>query len=508
MRFTPLDYAVLVAYLVAVVLVGASFSRRQKSLREYFHAGGSMPWWAVGISLMSTTLSPISYLATPGWIFFKDSRYALGGGLAEFVFIFVAVAIWVPVWSRLRLMSIYEYLQRRFHPAVRTFAATIFILTMLFWVGNGVVTASMGFESVTGFDGRWCLVTIAALATLYTMLGGMRAVIWTDVAQFAIFTGAYVGILLVILAAFDWQPMAVYELASATVSGETGKPHTQLFSYEFQLSIEATIWAILFQRLVAAVQFGSRQEIVQRLHAAGDGRGMFKAMMGGACCGLMFNLITLPVAWGFVAFYQKFPELAAPISHTDQVLPTFVVQQLPAVIRGVIMAGVLAALMSTFDSAINAMSNVMINDFFRRNGKTPLPEEKLVRVAKTLTLSCGLMVLLFSLWQYEHRGDTALERLGKMINLIAPPVPMFFLLGIFTRRANAPGVMCGALAGILFVLPLNGLGGLFEPLYSGINWMWIAGLGLIVSCAVGYLASLLFAPPGAEKLRGLTLLGE
>lgn len=467
-----------------------------------------MHWLPVALSYVASLTSAISFMAAPMYTYQFAMLPAANEILVVAFALPVIVLIFLPLYAKIGSVSIYEFLEVRFSLTVRMMGSTLFLLNRFVWMGMVIYVPSMVLSYLTGIELWQLVLIIGTLTTVYTCIGGMRAVIWTDVAQFAIFTGAYVGILLVILAAFDWQPMAVYELASATVSGETGKPHTQLFSYEFQLSIEATIWAILFQRLVAAVQFGSRQEIVQRLHAAGDGRGMFKAMMGGAGCGLMFTLITLPVAWGFVAFYQKFPELAAPISHTDQVLPTFVVQQLPAVIRGVIMAGVLAALMSTFDSAINAMSNVMINDFFRRNGKTPLPEEKLVRVAKTLTLSCGLMVLLFSLWQYEHRGDTALERLGKMINLIAPPVPMFFLLGIFTRRANAPGVMCGALAGILFVLPLNGLGGLFEPLYSGINWMWIAGLGLIVSCAVGYLASLLFAPPGAEKLRGLTLLGE
>ena len=502
--FSTPDYVVLAAYLAVVVLLGGAFASRQKSLREYFHASGNMPWWAVGISLMATRLSPITYLATPGWIFFKDSRYALGGYLAALLFSLVTAAIWLPVWSRLRLLSIFEYLDRRYHPSVCIFGATIFIINMMFWLGNGVVTASMGFESVTGYDGRWCLLTIAILGTVYTVLGGIRAVIWTDVAQFVVFVVAYMGIAVVILVAFDWQPMAVYELASSKISENTGKPHTQLFSYEFKLSVEATVWAILFQRLFAAIKFGGQQEMVQRMHAAGSGRAMFKAMIGGASFSVLFCLIVMPVSWGFVAFYQKFPDLAEPIQHTDQVLPTFVVQQLPTIVRGLIMAGVLAALMSSFDSAINSMSNVMVNDFYRRVRKRPLDEQHLVWVAKGLTLVCGLLVLLFSLWQYAHSGATALERLGKLVNLIAPPVPMFFLLGIFSRRTNAAGVVCGAVAGILFVLTLNGFPGLMDPIFTGINWMWIAGFGLLVSCAVGYIASLLFPPPPPERLRGLT----
>ena len=125
---------------------------------------------------------------------------------------------------------------------------------------------------------------------------------------------AYVGITVVILAAFDWQPMAVYELASSKISENTGKPHTQLFSYEFKLSVEATVWAILFQRLFAAIKFGEQQEMVQRMHAAGSGRAIFKAMIGGASFSMLFCLIVMPVSWSFVGFYQKFPDLARAYS--------------------------------------------------------------------------------------------------------------------------------------------------------------------------------------------------
>ena len=178
-----------------------------------------------------------------------------------------------------------------------------------FLLGTALVTASMGFESVSGFDGRWCMVIIATLGTAYTVAGGMRAVIWTDVAQFAIFVLGYLAIGVVLLIHFQWQPVVIYETAASQISTLTGYPHTQLFSYELDLAVEATIWSILFVRLFEAVTFGSHQVRVQRLPCRGGlCRDMFiRAMVGSVACSLLFYAIVLPVSWGFVAFYARHP---------------------------------------------------------------------------------------------------------------------------------------------------------------------------------------------------------
>ena len=503
------DYAVLVVYLVAMVVLGAWFSGRQKSLKEYFHAGGAMPWWAVGISMMATRLSPISYLAVAGWIFTKDSRYNFGGYLLMFGFIFLAAAMWLPLWGRLRVFSIYEYLERRYHGGLRSFGAVLFIVKGVFWLGTALVTASMGFESVTGFDARLCMVIIALLGTVYTVAGGMRAVIWTDVAQFAVFVIGYVAIGVVLLIAFQWQPAAIYETASAQISTKTGYPHTQLFSFELDMAVEATIWSILFIRLFEAFEFGAKQDLVQRLHAAGGRRAMYRSMVASVVCSLLFFAIVLPVSWGFVAFYANHPELAT-MGHTDQVVPHFVAHQLPIIMRGLLMAGVLAALMSTFDSEINSMSTVAIRDFYQRFVRGEHSQRHLVLMARLATLLFGALLLVFALWQYDHSGDTALERLGKLGNLIAAPVPAFFILGLFSKRANTGGVVCGAVAGMLFALVFSGFKGVVEPIHMKvdwiheINWMWIGGLSLMVNLIVAWTTSFLFPPPHASQLAAAT----
>ena len=499
-RFNLFDYTVISSYMIGIMTLGLIFSRRQKSLTEYYHAGGNMPWWAIGVSMLATTLSPVTYLASPGWIFAKDTRMAIGSLLVGAVAIPLAAMIWLPLWSRLRVMSIYEYLELRYNPFIRTIGAFLFLLDMIFWVGTALITAALGFEHVTGIDGRLCLVFITVLGAAYTVMGGMRAVIWTDVIQFGVFIVGYGAIVLQLLNQFDWRPMQVYEIASSTISAQTGYRHTKLISFEFDLAVEAGFWVIIFSRITWAVQFGTRQLIVQRLHATANWREMLKSMLGTYLCLFLFLVMAIPASWGFVAFYAQHPELKEAITHPDQVLPDFVLREVPHLLRSLVMAGVLAALMSTLDSAINSMSNVAVSDFYRRFVTRRPSEEHVVRVARILAVFFALAILLFSLWQFDPQGATGLEKLGRLLNLIIPPISTFFLLGILSKRTNTPGVLIGALAGLSFVLVFNGFPGLLEPRLEGINWMWIPGLGILVSVVVGYVASFAFPPPSRGSL--------
>ena len=463
-KFSIFDYLVIGVYLASMVVMGILFSGRQKSLKEYFHAGGNLPWWAVGISLIATHLSPISYLALPGWIFERDTRSSITGGLIEFLMVLPTAALWIPIWARLRVLSIYEYLERRFHPAVRSTGATLFIVYTVFWLSTALVAASKGFESVSGFDGRLCLLVIGLLGAFYTVLGGMRAVIWTDVVQYVVFVGGYLMIAIVLLSYFD--PMEIWTLASNQISERTGHPHTKLISHEWSLAVEGTIWVLLSGSVVRALAFGTNQITVQRMHATRDRRTMFKALLANAVTGYGFVLFTVPVAWGFVAYYSQHPELKRQITHPDMVLPHFVLLNLPLIMRSLVMGGVLAALMSTFDSALNSMSNVTNNDFYRRYLEPNRSEDHYVRVAKLLTLGFGVVLLAFALSQYDQQRGTAGEHFTRLTSLVSAPIGAFFVLGILSRRVNTPGVLCGAVAAIALSLGFNGLPPMVQPVLN------------------------------------------
>lgn len=500
------DYLIIAAYIAGVVVLGFYFSSRQKSLHEYFLASGDMPWWAVAISLHATLLSPVSFLGITGWIFFKDSRYFFGSAVFMMPVMFISALLWVPVWGRLRLFSIYEYLERRYHQAVRVFAAALFPISILFWVGNGLVAASKAFSAVSNVDVAVCLVAIVAIGTTYTVLGGARAVIWTDVVQAVVFLVAYVVSALLILDHFDWQPGQIYAIASSVTSETTGYPPTALVSVEFDLAIEATLWAIIFTRLTEIIGFGTNQTFVQRLLATGSRRNMIKAMLGKGGIDIFFFVLVIITGWGLVAFYHENQMAAIAIEHPDDVMAHFVVSEMPIVLRGVILAGLFAALMSTFDSALNSISSVTINDFYRRYIAPHGDERHHVAVSRIVCVGFALVLLLYALWQHRHSGATVMERLGKLNNLLIAPLICFFVLGILTRRANTMGVLIGGISGIVIAILFQGVPGWFDPPVTvEINWQWIGGLSTLASIGIGYTASFLFPRPLQEKTEGLTL---
>ena len=506
------DYSVIIVYMIGVLVLGLMFSGRQKSLREYFLASGELPWWAVSLSLQATTLSPLSFLGICGWIFLKDSRLFVAGPVIGIGTMVLAIVIWVPIWGRLRPMSIYEYLESRFHRGLRAFGAVIFPISMIFWIGNGLVAASLAFTAVTGVPVKYCLFGIIVLGTVYTMLGGARAVIWTDVAQAAVFMFAFVVIGVLLLQYFNWQPMKIYNIASSVISEETGYPTTKILSAEFSLAVEATIWAIIFTKIVEALMFGSSQVRVQRLLASGGRRNMIKSLFGLVGVDLIFMILAVLVAWGLIAYYEQNLAAKAMIKHPDQVMAHYVVGNVPILVRGLIMAGLLAAMMSTFDSALNSMSSVTINDFYRRYMVRDRSDKHYVSISRYVTLGWGVVVLAFAWWQLGHSDSTVLERVGKLNLLVLPAIAIFFVLGVFTKRCNTIGVLIGALAAIALTLSFSGFPGLMKPWVDPndfeINWIWLNGLCTVTGLVVGYLASMLFRAPAADKLKGLTIWAD
>jgi SSS family transporter len=507
------EYTIMAVYLVGVVALGLCFSGKQKSLSEYFLASGTMPWWAVSISLYATALSPLSFLGASGWMIAKDPRWPLGTAVIGIATTVLAALIWVPIWGRLRLLTIFEYLERRYHPAIRSFGAAMFPIEMMFWIGTALVTAAMAFNQVTGVPTHWCIVGIVLLGTLYTVLGGARAVVWTDVAQFGVFCFAYAAIGFMILQYFNWDASHIYHVVSQMTSPVTGQRQTTLVSTEFSLAIEATIWCILFVMITEAVKFGGSQVYIQRLLATNTRGKMFKALIGQSVVGLIWVLMTIGIAWGLLAFYTDHPQAVRP-EHADKVMAGFVVEFLPAIVRGIVMTGLLAAMMSTFDSALNSISSVAINDFYKRYVKHDADQHHYVIVSRVITLVAGLFLLAFALWQLKNADATGLERVGRLNVLIAPAIIPFFVLGIFSKRANTFGVLIGSLSGIAVAVLFNGFPGLFRAVIFGddalyfhgsVNWLWLGGFGMVTGFVVGYFASFLFPPPSQHALRGLTI---
>jgi sodium-coupled monocarboxylate transporter 8/12 len=490
-HFTSIDYLVVVVYLAASVWLGLRFARGQRSLEEYFVADRAAPWWAAGISVIAANFSAISYLGVPAWVFQHDLRLDFGVIFFPLQMLLV-VMLFVPFMARLRLYTIYEYLEYRFGVGARVVASIFFLLVRGGHLGVAIYAQALALAAVLHLPFAACVLISGTATTLYTVFGGMEAVLWTDVLQFFVLVGGIFVIFAAILFAFGGNAAEIWRLAAAG-------GHTRLVSFNLDLTTKVTIWALFFGNLVLNLSaYGSDQVIVQRYFTAGSRRAMARAVLLNGFLTVPLVLLLATMGLGFVAYYRTHPALAATLPKPDQVLPHFVMNVLPVGLPGLVIAGVLAATMSTLSSGLNSLSTVTMIDFYRRFRRGgPAAQEDDVRVARGFTLAWGICIAVSALFM-SHLGQIV-EGTLKILGFLSGPLLGMFLLGVLTRRANTFGVLAGAAAGTLCT---------YLATRTSMAWLWYGPVGCLATMAIAYPASYLRPSLALERVVPLTIWGQ
>jgi SSS family solute:Na+ symporter len=257
-----------------------------------------------------------------------------------------------------------------------------------------------------------------------------------------------------------------------------------------------------------SLSLGANQMMIQRVLATDGKRRMMTALFVNQLISTIVMIFIAMVAWGLVAFCSVNSAAASRIEHTDKLVAWYIVHYVPAGAKGLILAGLLGAMMSTFDSVLNSLSTVTLNDFYERYLFKRRSDHHYVNAAKIFTVVWGLIILLFSLWQAQRSDKTVIERLGRVNVLLASPVFCFFILGLFSKRVNTAGALIGGFMGIVSAVVISGFPGIIEkPFDINVNWMWVGAFATAISFVSGYFSSFLFAKPKASNLTGLTIYG-
>lgn len=508
-------FAILIAYLTLVLYIGYRSTKKQKSLEDFFLAGRNVPWWAAGVSIITADMSAISYVGAPAWVFQKDLRLAAGLFLFP-MFMVLVVYLFIPVMARLKLFTIYEYLEKRFGLPSRLLASLMFILIVVGRLAVVIYTTSLILSVITGLPLTLCIWVLAGVTATYTVLGGMEAVIWTDVMQFCVLVLGMVLILAVIVYAFGGHVGQIWNLAAQ--GGHTRMLDSDLFS--FSLKTEVTLLGLIIGGAVTNVaMYGSDQVIVQRYLTTGSKREMAKAVM--------FNgIVTLPVMgmlWlagiGLAAYYAVHPALAATLTNPDQVVPHFITHALNPVVGGLIIAGIFAASMSTLSCGLNSLTTASMVDFYMRfrgaasddasSGEAALQAD--IAIARWSTLGWALVATVGAMF-VDHLG-TIIKAMGTINGFFVGPLLSVFLLGFLTRRANSFGAFGGAIIGtaltaVLAAMPVPWLPSALQPSsVFPISWLWYGPAGCLFTLIVGYLLSLMRPAPDPRTIAPLTLTG-
>ena len=492
----PADWVVVAVYFAGITVMGAYFARRQRSTHEYFLGSHTMPAWVVGLSIIATLLSTITYLATPG----EMIRHGPGNlfHILSVPFSYLLVGyVFIPFFMRLPITSAYEYLDARFGGKTRTLGAVLFVFIRISWMSVVVFTASGATAKMTGLPLWIVVVAVGTFTTFYAALGGIRAVIWTDVIQFIILFGGAV-----FAAVYIVCRMGLTDCVSLAV--EHSRMEAPLWSWDPRYRL--TVIGIVLHSLAWCVcTYSSDQTAIQRYLTTRDALAARRSFLVCSIGGLLLSFLLGAVGFALLAFYTRHGHLltgefaGALRDQSDHIFPYFIAHQLPVGLTGLIVAALFAAAMSSLDSGVNSVSAVITVDFYQRRRGRRASDTRSLAFAKILGLGLGLTATVLALFVDNIEGNIV-EITNKSTSCIVGPLFGLFALGMFTRRTNQTGAIAGPVVGFLVGLLLTFSGQWFGDAYD-VSFMWLIIPSVIVTLVVGYLVSLVGAAPTAAQLR-------
>ena len=480
-----IDILVLILYLAAVVGLGCWLSRRNRTTNDFMAAGGTLPGWAVGLSIFGTYLSSNTFIGVPG--------KAYGENWNGFVFslslpfaAWVAVKWFVPFYRRTGEISAYHHLEKRFGPWARTYALGCYLLTQLARVGTILFGVSLGLSALTGWSVPVIIIAGGIAVTAYTLLGGIAAVIWTDVIQSLVLLVGALVIAGLLLANHPHGPGEALHIAA-----NEGK--FSLGSFGLDLT-QSTFWVVfLYGVFINLNNFGIDQSFVQRYHAARDEKAAARSVWTGA-------LLYVPVAALFFligsllfSYYHASPELLKPLvaqypdGHADKVLPHFIATQLPPGAAGLLIAAIFAAAMSSIDTSLNSAATVTLKDFVQRHLNRGQTESDALRILRTATLVWGVLGTGVALAMIGQKS--LLDAWWKLSGIFAGGMLGLFLLGLISRRANNAGALAGVIVGVLIICWMTFPDQLPQALRSPFHAHMITVIGTLTIFGVGVACS-------------------
>ena len=502
-RLRAFDLALVAVYLVGITVFGLRFRKRSgggaadKSLRSYFLANNTIPWWAISLSIVSAETSTLTIISIPGVAFagnFGFLQVVIGYMIGRVV----VAMLFLPRYFAGEMLTAYQLIDRRFGASLHKVTAGLFLLTRAAAEGVRVFAVSIVVGIAIGTRDVLSIGIISALTLLYTFEGGMAAVIWTDVVQMAI----YVGGTVVAIATLGSHVTGGWSTIHA-VAGAAGKFH--MLNFALNLTTTYTFWAgVLGGTFLTMASHGTDQLMVQRMLAAKNLRESQLALLSsGVVIFVQFALFLL-IGVGLFVFYGQHP---AVFASADRIFPTFIVREMPVGVAGLLVAAILAAAMSNLSAALNSLSSTTVVDFYMRLRPEADDRERAI-VSKSSTVMWALVLFAIAVYAVTVGGKGHVVEIGLSIASVAYGCLLgVFLLGTLTKFATQTGATIGMVVGFVLnvwlwqgTFPVRvglGWGGITIP---HVAWTWYVLIGAAVTFGVGSLASLVFGKQSARRV--------
>lgn len=529
-QFTTIDWIVLVVYFLSMAAMGPLFAHRGRSTEGYFLGGRSYPGWLLGLSMFATSISSITFVAYPADAY-KTAylRYLLCLMLP--VGVYLADKIFLPFYRRAGIVSAFEYLEGRFGPGTRAYAAGAFVVGQVIRISLILYLVSLLVYEMTRLNPYVCVLIGGVVTSFYTVLGGIEAVIWTDFVQsFLLWAGGFIcfgmvvyyvpgGLGTILREAWQDGKFILGDLNMATGQLEPAP-------WGFSLSEKTVLMMLLLGLCNWLTEYSSNQNVIQKYVAAKSPRDAFSAIW--ICC-----LCSVPT-WGFFMFlgtslyvyYKLFPDPQAQAMLTgqmkaEQILPYFIVKVLPTGLSGLVIAGVLAAAMSSLSSSINAISAVSVVDIYKRHLVKGRDDTHYVKVAKWISIISSVLMIVGALLLLIAQSKTLQDTATKLGAIAGGGLLGLYLLGFMTTRGDGRAVFVGIVVTLLFTtyislielkvitkqLFLNiGLSdGLSGFLAQPIDTYYAGMMGHVLLFCISYFLAETFLPTRERDLKNLTI---
>lgn len=465
MRIHPVDLVIVIVYLLGVTALGMRFRRGQQGARDYFLGGRTAPWWALAFSIVATETSTLTIIGTPAISYVGNLTFLqlVFGYLVGRVLI---VLLLLPGYFRGEFFTAYALIEKRYGEKMRAVAASTFLITRALAEGVRVSAIALVVSVVLGTSERLAVLIVIALTILYTLEGGMKAVIWTDVAQLLLYLTGSAVTFWVLLHRIPGGWHEVTETAAAAGN------KLQVLDFSFAWSTKYTFWSgLIGGAFLTMASHGTDQTIVQRLLAARNERDSRRALLTSGLIVLIQFTVFLLIGVLLFVFSQHTPLLAAG-ERADRILPTFLVKEMPPGLAGLLLASIIAVAMSNAAGSLNSLAASSVLDFSRLRGRSADPSSFL-RISRRMTMAWGVVLMIFGFVKWGPLLEAGLT----VVSLPFGSLLGLFLLGTLDRDSNARGALVGMFAGLATILCL------FR--FTDVAFTWYFFLGASVTFAVG-----------------------
>jgi SSS family solute:Na+ symporter len=438
---TVLDVTIFIIYLVGIVLFGSSFYKKNKTASAFTLGNNTLPTWVITMSILATFVSSISYLALPGQAFLTDWNpfvFSLSLPLASII----AVKFFVPLYRSVNSPSAYTYLERRFGPWAKTYASVMYLLTQLMRAGTILFLMALPLNVLLGWNIVTIIIITGVSVMIYSLLGGIQAVVWTDAIQAIILIAGALVCIGVLMFSIPEGPGQLFEIAVRENKFSLGSFSSNLTT--------STFWVVLIYGLFINLQnFGIDQNYIQRYMSSRSDKEAQKSALYGGLLYVPVSALFLFIGTALFSYYKVRSGLLPVDIDGDKVFPWFIVNQLPAGLTGLLIASIFAAGMSTVSTSLNSSATVILTDYFKLPPESPETEKKSMLILYISSAVFSIIAIFIAIAMINVQS--ALDAWWKLASIFSGGMLGLFLLGFLAPKVKNTAAIIGVIAGVVII---------------------------------------------------------